>query len=164
MSRQSDLILAMADYERGNVHRTNHFIKVLGFARTIGEGEGLSTREMEMLETAAIVHDIGIKPSMEIYGDSAGPHQETLGIPAAAEMLGRFGYDEALISRVCFLVGHHHTYEEVDGADYQILIEADFLVNLHEHAMKQAAMKKVRREIFKTATGLFLFDVMFPAE
>ena len=36
------------------------------------------------------------------------------------------GYTEEQIERVKYLVGHHHTYDNIDGLDYQILIEADF--------------------------------------
>ena len=35
-----------------------------------------------------------------------------------------------MIRRVEYLVGHHHTYKDIDGLDYQILVEADFLVNI----------------------------------
>ena len=34
--------------------------------------------------------------------------------------------------RICYLIGHHHTYDKIDGTDYQILVDADFLVNLYE--------------------------------
>ena len=47
-------------------------------------------------------------------------------------MLGRLHFDEKIIRRVSYLVGHHHTYDQIDGLDYQILVEADFLVNLYE--------------------------------
>ena len=32
--------------------------------------------------------------------------------------------------RVAYLIGHHHTYDKIEGMDYQILVEADFLVNI----------------------------------
>ncbi len=53
--------------------------------------------------------------------------------PALAEqMLSELGFEKDVIERVSFLVGHHHTYTGIDGLDYQILVEADFLVNLFE--------------------------------
>jgi hypothetical protein len=36
------------------------------------------------------------------------------------------------VDRVAFLVGHHHTFTGVDGIDWQILLEADYLVNASE--------------------------------
>ena len=35
----------------------------------------------------------------------------------------------AQIARVAYLVGHHHTLRGIDGIDYQILIEADYIAN-----------------------------------
>ncbi len=36
------------------------------------------------------------------------------------------------IERVSYLVGHHHTLNVIAGMDYQILAEADFIVNAGE--------------------------------
>ena len=47
----------------------------------------------------------------------------------------------------------HHTYTNVTGMDYQILIEADFLVNFEEENTDTEAIKKVYKNIFKTKTG-----------
>lgn len=155
------LILKMCAYEEGDVKRVNHFLKVYGFARTIGEGEGLDPARLEILEVAAIVHDIGIKVSLEKYGSSAGPYQEKEGPAIAREMLGSLGYGQELIDRVCYLVGHHHTYDAVDGPDYQALIEADFLVNIFEGEMPRHGIEEVRKNIFKTKTGLQMLDALF---
>mgnify|MGYP000340972515 FL=1 len=35
-----------------------------------------------------------------------------------------------MTERVAYLIGHHHTYDKIEGMDYQILVEADFLVNI----------------------------------
>ena len=56
------LVLAMCRYEQDCMERVNHFLKVYAYARTIGEGEGLDELTQQILETAAIVHDIGIRP------------------------------------------------------------------------------------------------------
>ena len=49
--------------------------------------------------------------------------------------------------------GHHHTYTNIDGMDYQILVEADFLVNLYEDSVPKAAAQNALDKIFKTQTG-----------
>ena len=36
---------------------------------------------------------------------------------------------EGYADRIAFLISHHHTIDQIDGMDYQILIEADYLVN-----------------------------------
>ncbi len=58
----------MFNYERGNPERIAHLTKVHDYARTIGLLEGLDEETLATLETAALVHDIGIKESLEKYG------------------------------------------------------------------------------------------------
>ena len=41
--------------------------------------------------------------------------------------------------RVQYLIGRHHTYNDIDGIDYQILVEADFLVNMYEDSLSKKA-------------------------
>ncbi|MDR1540215.1 MAG: HD domain-containing protein [Clostridiales bacterium] len=153
MNKLAELIEAMSRYESGVPSRVGHFLKVYGYAKTIGELEGLPSDIQAVLEAAAIVHDIGIKPSVEKYGSSAGKHQEQEGPPAARDLLEQLGFEAALIERVCFLVGHHHTYAGVDGLDYQILLEADFLVNMLEEAMTVPAIQSAYDNVFKSETG-----------
>lgn len=155
------LILTMSEYEEGNVQQVNHSLKVYAFAKAIGEGEGFSPELQELTETAALVHDIGIKTSIEKYGNCDGPNQEKEGAPIAREMLQKLGYPENVVERVSFLVGHHHTYSMIDGPDYQALVEADFLVNAFEGAMERPAIENMRKNIFKTATGTKLLDTLF---
>ncbi len=151
----------MTEYYTADPARVQHFIKVHAFARLIGVSEGLSEKELFTLETAALVHDIGIKKAEEIYGSSAGHYQEELGPPIAEEMLEELGFDRDVTARVCYLVAHHHTYTDIDGADYQILIEADFLVNLYENGESVSAVKAAYDKIFRTETGKRLCRAMF---
>ena len=53
-----------------------------------------------------------------------------------------------MVQRICFLIAHHHTYQSVDDIDYQILIEADFLVNMFEEKMSKRANTNCERKIF----------------
>ncbi|GHU94955.1 HD family phosphohydrolase [Clostridia bacterium] len=153
MKKLSELIKLMSEYESGVPHRVQHFLKVYGFAKTIGELEGLPSDVQFILETAAIVHDIGIKPSIEKYGSSAGKYQEQEGGTVAKAMLVQLGFDATVIDRICFLVRHHHTYTDVDGLDYQILLEADFLVNMLEEKMTQPTIRSAYDKVFKTEAG-----------
>ena len=156
------LILAMIRYDEGDPQRIQHFLKVYTFATLIAGREGIDPNEKHVLETAAIVHDIGIHVSEEKYGSSNGQYQEQEG-PAEAEKLLRDvgGYSEDQISRVKYLVGHHHTYDHIDGDDYQILVEADFLVNLYEDQLDADAVKNAEEKIFRTETGLQILHDMF---
>lgn len=155
------VIDAMTEFYSGEIDRINHFLKVYGFAKMIGELEGLDADSEEILEVAALVHDIGIKISEEKYNSIAGTYQELEGPPVAEEMLGKLGYRKELIDRVSYLVGHHHTYSKIDGMDYQILVEADFLVNIHENGIKKHEVEQIRTKIFKTKAGLVLLDRLY---
>ncbi len=74
------------------------------------------------------------------------------------------GYTEPQIDRVKFLIAPHHTYHDIQGMDYQILIEADFLVNLFENSSRYDTAKNVREKIFKTAAGIRMLEDMFLSE
>lgn len=148
-------------YDSPDVKRINHFLKVYAFAKMIGEGERLSLEEQYILEISAVLHDIGIRECERKYGNDNGKNQEIEGPMIAKEMLERLGAERAVVERVCFLIGHHHTYDQVDGMDYQILIEADFFVNAYENEMDAEAMKAVYERIFRTETGKKLFGEMY---
>lgn len=66
-----------------------------------------------------------------------------------------------MTERVCWLVAHHHTYDPVEGIDHQILIEADFLVNLFENSRPAEAVRSAYERIFRTGTGRLLCRRMF---
>lgn len=158
------VISAMTEYFSGDPKRVVHFLKVYAFSKTIGEAEKLSAENQEILEIAAAVHDIGIKKSEELYGSSSGKYQEMLGPDEAEKLLNKLGVDEKIIERVCFLVGHHHTYNMIDGLDYQILVEADFLVNAYEDNLSKDAIVNVRNKLFKTKTAIKMLNDIFALE
>lgn len=153
MTLHSSLISQMIKYFSGDPKRIHHFLKVYSFAKTIGESEGLPEETQFILETTAIVHDIGIKVSEQKYGSSNGKYQEIEGPSIAKPILEAIGYPNNIIDRVCYIIAHHHTYSAIDGQDYQILVEADFLVNLYEDDLSQEAIQNAYDRIFKTETG-----------
>lgn len=157
----NNLFMAMIDYYAGDARRIQHFVKVHSFAKLIGEMEHLDAGTMQILEAAAYVHDIGIKPAEEKYGSSNGKLQEQEGPSVARELLERMGFDAELTARVCYLVGRHHTYKDIDGIDYQILVEADFLVNLYEKNLSKDAAAAVCTKIFRTESGKRICRTMF---
>lgn len=155
------IISAMIEYYKGDAKRINHFMKVYAFGKTIGIAEGLDKKTQNILETACIVHDIGIKLSEEKYNSSAGKYQETEGPAEAVKLLKDLGTADDIIKRVSYIVGHHHTYNNIDGMDYQILVEADFIVNIYEDNESREAVKNIKDRIFKTKTGKKFIDDMF---
>jgi HD superfamily phosphodiesterase len=161
MIKEDALCLEMIKYFSGDPKRIQHFIKVHSFSRLIGTAEGLSHDELRILESAAYVHDIGIKSAEEIYGRCDGKLQEELGPKIAEGMLKKLSFEQHEIERICYLVAHHHTYSEIDAPDYQILVEADFLVNLYEDNCSSDAVKAAYENIFKTESGKTICRQMF---
>lgn len=155
------LIIKMIDYFKGDPKRIHHFMKVHDFSKTIGKSEKIDEKQLFTLETAAIVHDIGIKVCEEKYGSCEGKLQEQEGPAIAKEFLEYFDYEADIIERVCYLVGHHHTYTNIEGLDYQILVEADFLVNFYEDSVPKTAVENAYNKIFKTKSGRKICRQMF---
>lgn len=152
---------AMIDYFAGDPKRIQHFIKVHAFAVAIARGENMLPQDRYTLEIAALVHDIGIKISEVKYNSSAGKYQELEGPAQADKLLTGLGVDRSVIDRVCYLVGHHHTYKDIKDLDYQILVEADFLVNLYEDNESRDVALNVRDRIFRTETGKNLLSTIY---
>ena len=162
MTPTQTLALAMIDYNNGDPKRIQHTTKVHAYASMIGRIEGLDEETLFILESAALVHDIGIRASEQKYGHQNGKLQEQEGPAVAREMLTRIGgYSERQIERICWLVGHHHTYHVCEDLDYQILIEADFIVNLYEDNESPHAIRAVRKNIFRTGSGTKMLETMF---
>ncbi len=155
------LARAMIIYEKDCVKRINHFLTVHSFAKIIGEAEGLDEGTLFILEAAAFVHDIGIRASLEKLGHYDAQLQQTEGPPVAENMLRGLGFPADVVKRVGYLVSRHHTYTDIDGLDYQILVEADFLVNIFNKEMGKEQLEAVRKNIFKTKTGLEILRSMY---
>ena len=85
----AQLTQKMISYSEGNLHDISHFLKVWGFAKTIGELEGLESE----------------------------------------------------------------THKDVQGDDYQILLEADYLVNAEESGYSLENIQNAVSRIFKTKSG-----------
>lgn len=155
------LTMKMIEFDQGDPLRIQHFIKVHAFSKLIGEGEGLDPHTLYVLEAASILHDIGIHVALDKYGYQNGKLQEQEGPSAAKKMCEELGFDEKDIERICFLIAHHHTYTNVEGIDYRILLEADFLVNAFEDQTNKEAIKQAKERIFETKTGIHILETMF---
>jgi uncharacterized protein len=54
-----------------------------------------------------------------------------------------------------------HTYTGIQGIDYQILVEADFLVNFHEDNVSQDSIQSIRDKIFKSLSGKMILNAIY---
>ena len=151
----------MVAYFGHDARRINHALKVFSFAWMIGSREGVSTGVQETIACTALLHDIGIHEAEQKYHSAAGEYQQMEGPPIARKILSDLGADPGLINRVCFITGNHHTYTKIDGIDFQVLVEADFLVNIFEDGLGKEAIESIGSRIFKTETGKNLLRTMY---
>ena len=157
------ILFRMVERFGSDLKRITHAFKVVGFAQTIASGEHLDSQTRDITVLAAILHDIGIPAAEEKYGSSAGHLQEKEGPPIAREILLGEGVPKAITDRVCYLVGHHHTYTKIDGIDFQILVEADLLVNIQEGYLTHEAGQSAIHKYFRTESGRKLASTLFPS-
>ena len=155
------LLWEMMAFDIADPKRIQHFLKVHSLARLIGKGENLDTKAQIIVEAAAIVHDVGIIPAENKYGKCDGKLQEQEGPKYARNLMKEVGFSEDTIERVAWLVGHHHSYNDIKTIDLQILVEADFLVNLYEDGINEEGQRAALKNIFKTETGIEMLYTMY---
>jgi len=154
----------MITYLGSDTKRINHAMKVYSFSCALWEEEAKDkglTRSDERKETlllAAILHDIGIHEAERKYDSNDGKYQELEGPSVAEELLEECNADPRLSARVCYLVGHHHSYHLIDDLDFQILVEAEEIVNLEEDYSDPQSILAARQITMKTAGAKKILD------
>ena len=157
----SQIMEKMIAFSDGNLHDIDHFIRVWTYARTIGETEGLDEKTQFILEVAAITHDIACPLCREKYGNTNGKKQEAEGEPLVELFLAGSGLSEEQIKRVKYLVGHHHTLTDIDGTDYQILVEADYIANASENGYSDENIRQFLSTVCRTCAGARMIHSIF---
>ena len=145
----------------GNIHDIEHFVKVWSYAKTIGELEGLDSETQFLLETEALTHDIACPVCRKKYGNANGKLQEKESPALIIAFFSDTDLTESQVERVSYVVGHHHTYNGVDGLDWQILLEADYIVNASENAYSKENVQEFLETHAKTAAGKRLIQIVF---
>lgn len=157
----SQIMEKMIAFSEGNIHDIDHFVRVWNYAKTIAELEGIDPDTQYILEVAAITHDIACPLCRKKYGNTNGKYQEEEGFLLVKDFLSDSGMTHAQINRVAFLVGHHHTFLGIDGIDWQILIEADYIANATENGYSKENIKNFIKRIMKTESGKSLVQSVF---
>ena len=157
----AQILEKMIVFSDGNIHDIEHLIKVWTYAKTIGELENLDRDMQYILEVAAITHDIACPLCREKYGNTNGKYQEEEGGPLVREFLADTGMTEEQIDRVAYLVSHHHTLQGIEGLDYQILIEADYVVNAAESGYSRENIENFTERIMQTGSGRRIAKAVF---
>ena len=151
----------MIKYSDGNIHDINHFLKVWAYAKTIGELELLDADTQFILETAALLHDIACPLCKIKYGNTNGKYQEAESEPLVRNFLEDSGLCREQTDRIVYLITHHHTPQEIDGIDYQILIEADYLVNAEESGYSLKNIENFSNLYFRTKAGNKILQTIY---
>ena len=159
-----DILNQMILYFGPDAKRITHAMKVYCFSYALWEEEARekhipdSDTRKETLLIAAILHDIGIHEAEKKYNSAAGKYQEIEGPPIAKEIMKKCGVPEKTAERVLFLIGNHHSYQKIDGTDFQILVEADLIVNLEEDGLGRDAILAARERYMTTAGSRRILD------
>ena len=157
----SQIMEKMIAFSDGNIHDIDHLIRVWTYSKTIGELEGLDAQTQIVLEVAAITHDIACPLCREKYGNTNGKHQEQEGEVMVKDFLTGTGMSEEQVKRVAYLVGHHHTFIGIDGTDYQILVEADYIANATENGYSRQNVENFMQKVMKTESGKRILKSIF---
>lgn len=138
----------------------DHALNVLKNSEIIMDGEEIKGRERELISITAILHDIGMINAQKKYGSTVGSYQEKEGPESAKNLLIDENLREDEIDRICYIIGHHHTFSKVQGTDFQILWEADLLEALKkfDKETNQDKLKCIINKNFKTKSGLELAE------
>jgi len=79
----------------------------------------------------------------------------------AKDLLRGIEISPETLDRVLYIIGHHHTYSKIDNIDFQILVEADFFVNIDEDGTKKKGRLELAKKFFSTATGKELLEKLY---
>ena len=136
-----------------------HTLKVLGRAEQICKGEKIEAPFILQVATlGSIFHDIGIPEALKKHDSMDAPYQEQEGPAVARKLMDEMRVRADIAERVCYIVGYHHTADRVDGADFQVIWEADFVVNIDEKniVLEPGKVQSAVAENLKTETALSL--------
>lgn len=117
----------LVEFFGNDFRRITHALEVMKHAERLAESR--QDCDDEVLIAAALLHDIGIKPSEAELGYNDGKTQEKYGPPLAQQLLTSIDFSQEKIDRVCNIVGNHHSPSRYDYPELEILKEADRIVN-----------------------------------
>ena len=144
--------LEMKKYFGTDFKRVNHALKVARHAEQILKIEGGNPL---VVLGAAFLHDIGIHEAEKKHGNTSGHYQEKEGPPIARKILNRLDIEKEIVDEICDIIGHHHHPREEETLHFQILYEADWLVNIEEDwfLKDREELETLISKVFKTVTG-----------
>lgn len=157
------LIQAMEAYFGQDTKRISHAHRVAGYAEELLKQEA---GDYSVVIAAALLHDIGIKVAEKKYGSTSGKYQEKEGPPIARQILSRVGFPAHQIGEICEIIGHHHSPGRVNTLNFQILYDADWLVNLRDEykTHDRSRLRAIIEKLFLTSSGKALAKEIYLSE
>ncbi|MDP2930038.1 MAG: HD domain-containing protein [bacterium] len=142
----------MEAYFGSDARRINHAHNVTRYAEELMKQEG---GDYTIIIGAGLLHDIGIHQAEKKYGSTAGKYQEIEGPPIAREILTRLTFAPKQIEEICEIIAHHHSPGIITTANFKILYDADWLVNLKDEydTSDKAKLARVIDKLFLTERG-----------
>lgn len=156
-----DIAKEIIKFSDGYVHDIDHLLKVWSYARIIAMASNVDEETMYLIEVESLIHDIACPLCRKKYGDTDGKHQEIESDSLVRDFLGALNVEQKIIDRVSFVVSHHHTYSDIDGMDYQILIEADYIVNATENMYDTHNVSNFIQKLAKTDACIEILKSIF---
>lgn len=159
INNETHLLYSALCFEEGHCRRTQHILKVYALAKLLGEQEKLSPKEQQILQAAAILHDIAIKYCKQhCSGDASQENQKKEAPHLVYDFLREANYEPIHIPKITELVLHHHDYAGERDRLLQILMEADLIINCYEGEFSPEKAASVRN-IFQTDAGKKLLEL-----
>lgn len=153
INNETHLLYSVLCYEEGHCRRTQHILKVYALAKLFGEQEKISVEDQQVLQAAAILHDIAIKYCKEHFdGDASQTNQKRVAPLLVTRFLESANYLPSYIPKIIDLVNRHHDYDKPKNKLLQLLMEADLIVNCYESRPDQEKAEYMK-SIFQTDSG-----------
>lgn len=140
-----------------------HTQEVVCYTRLIAVGERVPDCEIELLEAAAWLHDIGCPRSKEIFGNSLPENQQSIGRQVTIDLLSSVdSLSDVEKQWLADVVATHHQFSKVAELGFMPLFEADLIANcLSGYHPKERAqllydsmmVSETGRNLFKTLIG-----------
>lgn len=153
INNEAQLLYRALCYEAGHNRRTQHILKVFALSKLLGETEKLSVEEQQVLQAAAILHDIAIKYCKEHFnGDASQVRQKQEAPHLVSQFLAEANYLPSYVPKILQLVQQHHDYDQPRSKELQLLMEADLIVNCYESPPTPKKTQYIQ-SIFRTKAG-----------
>ena len=161
------LIAEMKKVFGSDARRTAHALKVLEQAENIMDE---TPADPVVVVAAAILHDIGIPAAEEKHGNAAGKYQEIEGPPIARAIIENLDIQPPIarerVRHILRIIANHHSARDADSVEFDIVWDADHIVNLAEKKRGRTDEQLVDYidKVFRTETGKHIARELYVME